>query len=74
MDLMQDVHTCPSAAILQEDLPKEFTVYCVKGFAEILKGHEQVLCLFTELFLQLVWTEDHAHHASVLSEAALGLR
>lgn len=68
------VHTFLRASILQEDLPKELTVYCVEGFGEVHKDHEQVLFLFTALFLQLVWTEDNVHHASVLSEAALGLR
>lgn len=70
MELIQNVHKFPRATILQEDLPMEFMVYCVEGFWT----GPQVLFLFTALFLQLVWTEDNVHHASVLSEAALGLR
>lgn len=40
MELMQDVHTFPKAAMLHKGLPKKFTVYCVEGFGEVHKAHK----------------------------------
>lgn len=73
VELLQEVHT-NGAFKMQEDFPKKVTIYGIKNFEKVHKGHEQVLFLFTAFFLQLACSEDHVHSASVLSEATQRFR